>query len=389
MLLGLFAAIAFAPIYWIVVPEQWRRGTVALASLAALTLYDSRLLPLLVVLTALLFALMRAAKSGNGTGAAAAAIGIAALTALFVWNKLAGGGLSTLPSQTGLVFLGLSFLYLKAAAALVESTRGTIDEIRYPDVLAWIVFLPTYPSGPMADFDRFRQQLPAYDNARFFGGLERILFGLVKALLGSYYLGVWSTPIVAAPHQHPPWQLLLGLYACSLRFYFDFAGYSDIAIGLSALYGYDIEENFDRPFARRNLVLLWQHWHMTLTRWLRTYLFIPVSRRLLRYRSHWDDRLAILAGQMAAMVFCGLWHGFGWNFVLWGVMQGLCLTWVGTLCRDVGRLAPPALTAWWRRSPIAYALSTALTFNVFSLLIIFIVTDVDHALTYLRRMLGP
>ena len=127
MLLGLFAAIAFAPIYWIVVPEQWRRGTVALASLAALTLYDSRLLPLLVVLTALLFALMRAAKSGNGTGAAAAAIGIAALTALFVWNKLAGGGLSTLPSQTGLVFLGLSFLYLKAAAALVETARGTID----------------------------------------------------------------------------------------------------------------------------------------------------------------------------------------------------------------------------------------------------------------------
>jgi hypothetical protein len=91
------------------------------------------------------------------------------------------------------------------------------------EVLAWIVFLPTYPSGPMATLDEFRGQSPTFDRARALGGLERILFGLVKSLLVAYYLGVWAEPIVAHPEQYASGTLLLGLYAASLRFYFDFA----------------------------------------------------------------------------------------------------------------------------------------------------------------------
>src|SRR5438132_1136439 len=177
---------------------------------------------------------------------------------------------------------------------------------------------------------------------------------------------------------------VLPLYAFTLRFYFDFAGYSDIAIGLAALFGYDIEENFDNPLVRRNLVQLWQRWHMTLTGWLRRHLFIPTSRALLR--CGWPDALAIGAAQLVTMVFCGLWHEIGWGFALWGASQAVGLVWVGIVARDLGRRLPHALVAWWRRSPVAYALSTALTFNAFALPLVFVVSSVGGGFRYLALL---
>jgi alginate O-acetyltransferase complex protein AlgI len=384
MLLGLFAALAFAPLYWLAVPRGWRREVLSIASLIALACYDPRLVPLLLVTSLALVALMRAAAAGSGGAPLlATALGLAGLAVLFLWNKLLAPGAGVLPAQGGLVFLGVSFLVLKAAGALVDAYRGTLRQVRFREVLAWLAWLPTYPSGPMETLEEFRRQWPVFDRPRLLGGLERILFGLVKALLIAHYLGTWVEPIVAHPDQYRPGTLLLGLYAASLRFYFDFAGYSDIAIGLSAVFGYDIAENFDRPFLRRNLVQLWQHWHMTLTRWLRAYLFVPVSRGIMRRSGAAADRLAIAAGQLVAMTFCGVWHGVAWNFVVWGLLQGVGLVWVGIVARDVGRRLPPALVGWWRQGAIAYVLSALLTFSFFSIAVIFVVTDVSSSLRYL------
>ena len=387
MLLGLLTALAIGPVYWLTVPIRWRRDALTALSLLGLGLYDYRLPPFLIAFTLAFVGLVRAIRRRDGrVRVGLTAAGLAALLVLFVWNKRAGGAFSVLPSQTGLVLLGVSFLVLKAAAALIETARGTIGEVRVREALAWIAFAPIYPAGPMEALDHFRRQEPVLDRSRALGGLERILFGLVKALVAATYLGQWVEPIVAAPQRHVPLELLLGLYALSLSFYLDFSGYSDIAIGLGALYGYDIEENFDRPFLRRNLVQLWQNWHMTLTRFLRLYLFIPVSRRVMRYASWLGDRAAVTAGQVAAMTFCGLWHELAWGFVLWGLLQALGLVWVGVVCRDLGRMLPVALVGWWRRSPIAYVLSTVITFNAFSVPMIFLVTDVSGALRYLRLL---
>ncbi len=387
MLLGLFAAIAFAPAYWLVVPRRWRREGLAAASLAALTLYDARLLALLVGVTAGLFAVTRAIQASEECrGQGMCALALCLLAALFVFNKLGGAGASALPSQTGLVFLGVSYLVLKAAAVLVETARGTIREVRFLDMLGWLVFLPTYPSGPMEELDHFRRQSPTFDPGMALRGFERIVFGLVKALIAAHYLGEWANSVFSAPAQHAQGTLLLALYAFALRFYLDFSGYSDIAIGLAALYGYEIEENFDYPFFRRNLVQLWQRWHMTLTRFLRLYLFIPVSRRLMR--RGWRDGLAIAAGQIVAMTFCGLWHGLSWNFVVWGLLQALGLIWVGLIARDIGRTLPPGAVRWWRRSRVAYGFSTAVTVTYFALSAVFVVTDVGSAARYLRLLVG-
>jgi D-alanyl-lipoteichoic acid acyltransferase DltB (MBOAT superfamily) len=386
MLLGLFAAIIAAPFFWLV-PSTHRRDALTLASFAALAVIDPRV-PAVVLLVAVgLFALLRCiVRAPSWTGLAVFA-GCVALTALFVLNKLTGQELAVLPTQGGLALLGVSYLVLKAAALLIEAARGSVRDFSLREVLAWIVFLPTYSSGPMEDFEHFRDQSPVIDRTRVFAGLERILFGLFKALVVAHQLGEWVDPVVSSPLQHDRGTLLLGLYALSLRFYFDFSGYSDVAIGLGALYGYDIEENFDRPFQRRNLVELWQRWHMTLTRWLRRYLFIPVSRRFLRRLGSAHGALAIAAGQIVAMVFCGLWHGIAWNFVAWGFLQAVALVWVGVLARDIGRRLPNTVVDWWRHSRTGYALSTVLTFNVFAFLSLLVFADVESALSYWRLLL--
>ncbi|MBW2274049.1 MAG: MBOAT family protein [Deltaproteobacteria bacterium] len=389
MLLPLLGVLVFAPIYWLLVPASARRDFLALASLAALGIYDLRLLAVTLALVFALFAATRAiAAASRNTGRLIAVLGFAILAALFVANKYAAEGGGVLPSQSGLVFLGMSYFALKAAAMLIESSRRAQEPPRLRDLAGWLVFLPTFPSGPMEEYRHFSRQTPRVERERILGGFERVLFGMVKALVISHYLGAWAGEIAAAPELHDPLVLLLATYAFSLHFYLDFAGYSDIAIGVAALYGYEIQENFDSPLIRRNLVQLWQRWHMTLTRWLRLYIFTPVSRGIMRRAGERGDTAGILAGQVCAMVFCGLWHGIGWHFALWGLLHALGLIWVGVAARRIGSRMPPALVGWWRKSPVAYALSVFITFNTFSLINIVALDTLDHSLTFYARLFG-
>jgi alginate O-acetyltransferase complex protein AlgI len=283
----------------------------------------------------------------------------------------------------------VSYLVLKMAGAIIDGTRHTLGPARTRDLLAWLVFLPTYPSGPIENFAHFRVQSPAWDQRRTLGGLERVLFGLVKSQVFALQLGAWIDPILAAPASASPPVLLLALYALLLRVYFDLAGYSDIAIGLAALYGYDIAENFDRPFAARNLAQFWQRWHITLTGWLRTYVFTLVTRPLLRRMAGHDDRLAIVTGILVTLALVGTWHGLHWNFALFGLLHGLGVVWVSVYARDWGRWLLPASTVrWWRQSWTGYLLSAALTFNTCALLNVFAVSDIRSAVRYLLALIG-
>lgn len=387
MLAGLLLAIAAVPLYWLLVPEGARRAALTIASLAALALIDWRLLPLLAVCVTATVLLLHRLHPDAPRRRPLLVAGLLACAALFAVNKLGGAQPTALATQTGLVFLGVSFLTPKIAAALVDAARGVLRRASATEVAAWLTFLPTYPSGPIEPIEHFRAQTPRYDVARVLGGLERILFGLVKALLVSSYLSQWIEPTLSAPQYHHPAIVFVALVGNALRFYFDLAGYTDIAVGLSAMYGYEIRENFDRPWARRNLAQFWAHWHMTLTSWLRTYVFTPLARGLMR-RLPGHDRLAIGAGHLTAMSLIGLWHGFAWNFLVFGVVHGLALTWVTVLARDLGRYLPAALVGWWRRHPIARTLSTALTMVFFSISTAFMSADVPRALSILARLVG-
>jgi D-alanyl-lipoteichoic acid acyltransferase DltB (MBOAT superfamily) len=360
-------------------------------SVAALGAIDVRLLGLLGATTALVCgvgaALPRIAGARSRTAVVAGSLGV--VLAFFVLHKTSGGcGGQALASQQGLSLLGASYLTLKAAAAILDLARGAAGPLRPGDVLAWLAFFPTYPAGPIEERAHFLDQSPRVETARVLTGLERILFGLVKALVLGAHLGAWADGIVADPAGHDRLTLLAALYAESLRFYLDFAGYSDVAIGLAAVYGFEIAENFDAPFIRRNYVQLWQRWHMTLTGWLRTYLFVPVSRRLLRRLGPERHLLPVIAGQLVAMTACGLWHGIAWNFAVWGMLQALGLIWVGSLARPAGARLPAGLVRWWRKSAVAHAIAVALTFTAFSLTIVFAVTDLPSAGRYLVLLVG-
>lgn len=384
MLLGFLALAALAPAYWLL-PAGWRPGASMAIGLTGLYWLDPRALVLVLGAATVAFGFATLGpRLALAPRRAILVLALLALAALFVWNKLGAGGHAVLPSQAGLAVLGLSYLVLKIAALLVEAARTPGFSATFTEVLHWLCFLPIYPSGPIEEFDHFRHQQPRVTRARVLGGCERLLFGYSKLLLGSHYLGQWTAPLLADPASASRLELWLGAYAVAARFYLDFSGYSDLAIGVAALYGYEIEENFDWPFLRRNLTQFWQHWHMTLTRFLRTYLFVPVSRLLLRNRV--PGPAAILAAQVVSMLFCGLWHGLGWGFVLWGLAQALGLAWVGLGAPRAARHLPPALVRWWRSSRAGYAASSFVTASFFAATAILVALDLRGALAYFAAL---
>jgi D-alanyl-lipoteichoic acid acyltransferase DltB (MBOAT superfamily) len=385
----LLGALVLAPCYWLLVPERHRRVFLVLASVAGLALLDPRLPGLVMLVSISLYAGLRLILSGRLANPWRVVVpACLALVALFAGNKLGGSG-GVLPSQGGLVWLGVSYLVLKAAAVLIDAARGSLRQAGFVDLLCWIVFLPTYTAGPIEVFDHFRDQRPRPSRRQILAGAERILFGLVKTMLLSHYLGVWLTPVLAEPASHAPGVLWLAAYASILRFYFDFSGYSDIAIGVSAFFGIEIQENFDNPLIRRNLVQLWQRWHMTLTAWLRRYLFVPISRGILGPGGVARDTLALVSAQLVTMTFCGLWHGLGWNFLVWGLLQAIGLLWVGRPARALGRYLPANVRAFWRESWLGYALSATITFHYFALTSVLVVLDIDRAGEYAVSLLAP
>ena len=386
MLPVLLLALLAAPLYWLVVPARLRRDAATFGSLDALGAVDLRLPILLLVLALALQGAGRLLSSGRWPWTLPA--GLLLLALLFVWNKLGSAGSGALPSQGGLVLVGVSYLVLKAAAYLIDAARRRARESTARELLGWLAFLPTYPAGPIEAFSHFQPQRPSLAGGRLWLGLERILFGLVKAVVLSQALASWAGPVLREPAAAPELVRLLAVYALTLRFYLDFSGYSDLAIGVAAVFGFEVQENFQSPLVRRNLVQLWQRWHMTLTAWLRLYLFIPLSRALIRRSSRAWEAPALVLAQLTTMAFCGLWHGLGWGFLLWGGLQGIGLAWVGIGARTVGRRLPPPFRAWWRTSPLAYGLSTLLTFHYFAFSTLFVVTDVGPALHTLWLLAG-
>ena len=390
MITALLGAIALAPLFWMVVPVGWRKDVLALLSVVLLGVYDPRLPVVVVALVTTLFLATRTMRrSGATAGSAIFFAGLSGLAILFAWNKTGPRVAAdvALASQSGIALLGMSYFVLKAASILIETHRKTLEPPSFLALARWLLYFPIFTSGPIEGFRHFDEQQPEITLDRFFEGIDRILMGCVRALLLAHYLGVWVSPILAAPQDYSPLILVVGMFAMSLRIYWDFAGYSDIAIGLSIIYGYRIQENFDRPLFQRNLVDLWQRWHMTLTGWLRIYIFTPATRALMK-RAPKRYKAATIAGQVITMAFCGLWHDLTGAFLAWGVLHGLALGWTGVVARDWGRRLPEGVVLWWRESRSGWWCSLLLTLTVFSAINVFAFTDFAGAGRYFGALLG-
>lgn len=251
------------------------------------------------------------------------------------------------------VLLGASFYLLRLAHYLIEAGKRSLPDHSLPHFLAWVFFLPTLMVGPINRFPEFLrdEHRRRWDPKLFIGGLERILFGHFKVIVLANYLVQTKLAVVAEQAGGDATRLgaYLNCLVYGLDLYFRFGGTCDVAIGLAALLGFRIAENFDHPFLRPNINRFWQSWHMSLSSWCRDYVFAPIAFSLRRPA----------AGILASMLIFGLWHEISPRYVVWGVYHGLgILAW--QLWQRIRRSLPASLTL---PRPIGTPLATFVTVN--------------------------
>ncbi len=225
-------------------------------------------------------------------------------------------------------WLGFSYVAFRLIHTLRDRQAGRLGDVSLQAYVNYVIFFPAISAGPIDRVQRFTkdlQQPVTRDLNSFADALYRIIVGLFKkyALADTLALVALNSQN-AVQIQSNGWGWLL-VYAYAIQIYFDFASYTDIAIGLGKLLGIQLPENFNRPYLKPNLTQFWNNWHMTLTQWFRAYFFNPFTRSLrTRYRQL-SPAWVILITQLSTMLLIGLWHGITWNFVLWGLWHGLGL----------------------------------------------------------------
>ena len=242
-----------------------------------------------------------------------------------LWRDWTGQDV-TLAAPTDLGWLGFSYVAFRLIHTLRDRQTGLLPDLSLRAYLSYVLFAPAIVAGPIDRAERFAGDYTALpglhglDAARWGLGLWRIGEGLFKKFVIADMLagGLSLTPALAEQTTGPAalWLLLFGY---GLRLYFDFGGYSDIAIGLGILFGIRLPENFARPYTRSNITAFWQSWHITLSNWARFYVFTPLSRALLRRKRRPSSTVIVLLSHLATMIVIGLWHGITWNFLIWGV----------------------------------------------------------------------
>jgi D-alanyl-lipoteichoic acid acyltransferase DltB (MBOAT superfamily) len=229
-----------------------------------------------------------------------------------------------LPMLEIILPIGISFFTFQGISYVVDVNRGHVKAVESPlDLFLFISFFPQLVAGPIVRAADFLPQLaepPRLDRTAAVYGFILILAGMMKKTVVAHYIAVdLVDPVFEDPAAAAGVDLVAAQYAYAIQVYCDFSGYSDIAIGAAALLGYRFRKNFDRPFAATSMQRLWQRWHISLSTWLRDYLYRALrgSRRESGWRMHRNVFLTMLLG--------GVWHGANWTFVIWGSILGAAL----------------------------------------------------------------
>ena len=226
------------------------------------------------------------------------------------------------PVPDVLLPIGISFFTFQALSYVIDVSRRRIHPATLLDFAVYLSFFPHLVAGPIVRASEFLPQLKNRRNPRKVQAslaLWLIAGGLVKKVVVANYLATEIVdPLFAVPADHGGFVALLGVYAYAIQIYADFSGYTDIAIGLALLMGFKFPQNFDAPYTAASLQDFWHRWHMTLSRWLRDYLYISLGgNRRGRARTY--------ANLIITMLLGGLWHGAAWTFVIWGLLHGIGL----------------------------------------------------------------
>lgn len=217
--------------------------------------------------------------------------------------------------------LGISFYTFSAISYLVDVKREKVDAQGLLNVALYLSFFPKLTSGPIQRSGDFIKQATSRREIgvkSFSPGIQIFVFGLFKKIVLADRLSVFVNQVFATPNAFGSFTLFLGAIAYALQIYLDFSGYSDMAIGVAKILGFDFPRNFNIPYIAHNVTELWKRWHMTLSSWLMEYLYIPLggSRK---------GKVRTYINLILTMVIGGIWHGANWTYIIWGLLHGVAL----------------------------------------------------------------
>jgi alginate O-acetyltransferase complex protein AlgI len=231
------------------------------------------------------------------------------------------------PAVPGFTPVGISFLTFQQIAFLVDCSRESMQRTRVPFVhyALFSCFFPKQIAGPILRQDEFIPQINVLDKTvntvSIMEGLTRFLFGYAQKVVVADSLAVYAAPVFDAASAGKPLGFIVawgGVLAFTFQLYFDFVGYTDMALGAARMLGFHLPENFMSPYRATSVSDFWRRWHMTLSRFLRDYLYIPLGGNRKGFARQ-------LANLLVTMTLGGLWHGASWTFVIWGALHGLYL----------------------------------------------------------------
>ncbi len=229
---------------------------------------------------------------------------------------------NSLPTLDVILPMGISFYTFQTMSYTIDVYRGAKPERRLLDFAVYVSCFPQLVAGPIV---RARELLPQINTDRRFAdvdlsaGVYRIFRGLFKKMVVADTLSLYVDAVFAEPGSYTGLSAWIGLYAYAFQIYMDFSGYTDVALGVGRLLGIKLPENFNRPYLAASPSEFWRRWHITLSTWLRDYLYISLGGSRL-------GRLLTVRNLFITMALGGLWHGAAWTFVAWGVYHGVLLT---------------------------------------------------------------
>lgn len=338
-------------------------GWLVAASLFFYAWWNPAYLPLLIIVAAFNYVVGR--RLSRAPSRLLLGFGIAVDLAALGWFKYANFFVSSAAAAAGtdwslapiVLPLAISFFTFQKIAFLVDSHRGLTRDVGPLEYALFVAFFPQLIAGPIVHYRDVVPQFRLPETFRpiaenFAVGITIFAIGLFKKAVLADGIAVYASPTFgAAEAGHAPdflaaWSAAL---AYAFQLYFDFSGYSDMAIGAARLFGIRLPLNFNSPYKAASIIDFWRRWHMTLSRFLRDYLYVPIGgNRKGPARRH--------ANLMATMLLGGLWHGAGWTFVLWGGLHGLFLV----VNHGWRRIAP----RWLMRARLYPAAASLLTFLV-------------------------
>lgn len=252
---------------------------------------------------------------------------------LWNWNAMVGANFQPLDI---ILPVGISFYTFQSISYVVDVYKRKIGPTRtWLEYLFFLSFFPALVAGPIVRADYFLPQLEknkSATTAEIWGGLWLIIIGIFKKAIVADYISQYNDLIFNDPSLYTGVQTLMGVLGYTMQIYCDFSGYSDMAIGIALIMGFKLGLNFDSPYQSRNLTEFWRRWHISLSSWLRDYLYIPLGgNRKGTFRTYLNNFLTMLIG--------GLWHGAAWKFVFWGAMHGVGLA-VHKACKPILKKIP-------------------------------------------------